>query len=486
MPSRKRSFLLQLLDSDGLYSRKRFESLRDDAYTILSRFPRFDPFVTEHGPAHASRVIVNLELLLRPRADQVDLGPREAFCLLSSAVLHDLGYAIDRSAAHDGEDEHHKLSADFVAEYHQELGLRNEALSGVLAGLCLGHRRRVSISEAFPTAEVTLGTETVRVRLLAALLSLADALDCTSERAPEFESSYVLKLPAEARKHWRAAQLVRGVKLDHKSAKIILDAQLRSPEDRDILEYKLRHLQEELDRALPYLLPHIVFVWVEARYNSSVLSARTLAAPSAKSVQAKVETFLDLETRYHLRVTGHSDCRMTRTTTFINAGPDPVSYRSHYFLTDSSVLDLQRHNIKAKADGAPLKISITSTRRNLVEFDIVFLQPVKPRETSTYSYAVTAPDSLPDDTEFFTGNDYGHRVHFELVVPSAFALKRLWCEEILPDGQHTEIVDVETPEPSRVTKTTKKFALDIDKTIRGSNCRFYWTWERPAQAKADV
>lgn len=224
------------------------ETFRDE---IMNYIMVESPYHTDHGFGHSSRIIEYFNKILEPRDDY--LNSTETFLLLASAWFHDIGMMINRRGGSkltldDIRDLHHVLSKEFVQKRYALFGIRNMHVGDYVAKIIYCHRRKVDISTVFARQpqSITLEGDTIRPRLLAALLRLADALDCDARRAPEILSNEIRGLPRESQKHWRACQLISGVSVDHSHECIVISAAKETFADIELLEWKVRDLFDEL------------------------------------------------------------------------------------------------------------------------------------------------------------------------------------------------------------------------------------------------
>jgi len=475
------NYLTSVLDDVGVYSKNTLSHLQGTIAALLEKYERYGTYLTDHGHRHCEKIIENLNAILKPVKKTVDLNSMEAFVVLAAAWIHDIGYVIDESAAPNREDNHHELSADFIMQNYQTLGIRSKHVAQIIAGLCLAHRRRVVISEIFNRPKIRVLNRPVRVQFLAALLSLADAFDCAFDRAPEYESNYILRLPEKARWHWEACQLVRGIEFDHGGTRIVLDAVIEDEKGQEDVKRKVGYLQEELERVLAILAGNsIVFLYVEANCNGTTIDGRKITLAPITESRTKLETFFDLETVYRVTVVQREDCRAVRRVSFVNGSQNPVKMRRHFFYSDSSFFELDPDEpVQAWHGNERLHSKLVSSHPAKCEFDILFPKPVEPGGSFSYVYEIYWPGCFPSDEEFFTGNDYGLKVQYELVVPLAFKISQIACKEVLADGQYITLVELDHPKPAKGTTRKKEFVVEVTKNARSSNTTLSWKWERP-------
>ncbi|MCW7080624.1 MAG: HD domain-containing protein [Candidatus Methanospirare jalkutatii] len=160
-------------------------------------------YYTDHGPGHSEAVIENLNKLTKG----VNLSEYEDFLLKCSAWLHDSGML-----GREGENiynpevcnrirkEHHKRSAEYISKHWREIGLSDETEATIIQWICRAHSSKVNINEV--PEETHIAGENVRTRFLAALLRLADALDCREDRLPPEDYRHLPQIPRESLKEY--------------------------------------------------------------------------------------------------------------------------------------------------------------------------------------------------------------------------------------------------------------------------------------------
>lgn len=207
------------------------------------------PYFVDHGKKHSERVIENFGNML-PKKIIKNLSSAEVYILLCSAWLHDWGMMVklggeEKISDQKKRDKHHQRSKDFIMGFGEEALGMDGNYSQIIANVCLCHSRKVSIKDIMFQNENIYGHK-VRGQFISALLRLGDAFDVDSRRAPELNKKYVIDLPYQSRKHWKACELVNGVDFFPDNSEIILNAILESAEDRNLLVWKLLDLYDEL------------------------------------------------------------------------------------------------------------------------------------------------------------------------------------------------------------------------------------------------
>ena len=159
-------------------------------------------YYTVHSVGHSEAVIK----ILNELTEGVNLSEYENFLLKCSAWLHDIGMLM-----REGEDinnpevcnrirkEHHKRSAEYISKHLREIGL-DETEATIIQWICYAHSSKVDISKV--PEETHIAGENVRTRLLAALLRLADALDCREDRLPPEEYRRLPQIPQESQEEY--------------------------------------------------------------------------------------------------------------------------------------------------------------------------------------------------------------------------------------------------------------------------------------------
>ncbi len=208
------------------------------------------PFYTPHGIQHCSAV-ENLIHRLIPEEKYKKLSLKERFYLLASAWLHDLGMLknVYFTIYHNGEAGashirklHHITTAKFIVEYWNTLKIEEQEKE-LLAKLCFFHRKGEDLNNCEEYFYV--GNVGYRLRLLAAYLRLADALDICSDRTPSESYAVCLayNIPDESKLHWIKSRIVSGIFLDQEEQKIYV--QFKIPNKSNFADKILFDMAEE-------------------------------------------------------------------------------------------------------------------------------------------------------------------------------------------------------------------------------------------------
>jgi len=205
-------------------------------------------YYTDHGPGHSEAVIKRLNEL----TEGANLSEYENFLLKCGAWLHDIGMLM-----REGEDvynpevcnrirkEHHKRSAEYISKHWREIGLSDETEATIVQWICYAHSSKVDIDKV--RKETHIAGENVRTRLLAALLRLADALDCREDRLPPEDYRHLPQIPQESLKEYWKHEIVKKVEI--KGSKICVEMLLKYKDHKEnnVADKVRKKIEEELN-----------------------------------------------------------------------------------------------------------------------------------------------------------------------------------------------------------------------------------------------
>jgi hypothetical protein len=248
-----------LINTLGSDRRRALENVCAAADRIWSR--PLHRYYTDHTVTHSERIITLLDgLTAGMMATGKSLSPIEVFVLLAAAYLHDIGMQDERFAGGDLEEiraHHHEVTAELIycaagdpstgsgrrPAQAVDLGLPGDpGLVEAVALVAKGHRR-VDLNSA-EYEPLVHGGETLRLRLLAALLRFGDELDIDYRRV-DLETMKLLTLPVESQLHWWKCHYVSGVSIGDEYIRIAY----RFPLDRPDYEQFILPLVEREVRA---------------------------------------------------------------------------------------------------------------------------------------------------------------------------------------------------------------------------------------------
>jgi len=223
-----------LVNTLNANQRRALENVREAAARIWSR--PLHRHYTDHTVDHSERIIALLDgLTAGMMATEKRLSATEVLILLVAAYLHDIGMQNEKFAGGD---------LDEIREYHNEQSAemiyavledpahalaiplaRDPGLVEAVALVAKGHRQvDLNAAEYEPFVH---GRETVRLRLLAALLRFGDELDMDHRRV-DLEQIKLLALPVESQLHWWKCHYVSGVSIADEYIRV----SYRFPQDR--------------------------------------------------------------------------------------------------------------------------------------------------------------------------------------------------------------------------------------------------------------
>jgi translation initiation factor 2B subunit (eIF-2B alpha/beta/delta family) len=209
------------------YFGKRLEDIRKfviHLYQVLEKFPQLKWF-TPHGKEHCEAVENILHQLI-PEDCEENLTEDEKFFLLASAWLHDIGMLRgifgEEENISDNEirENHHSRSEKYITRKYDEVGVK-ESEKEVFGLMARFHRRREPLSEC-PELIAIPEHNTIRLRLLAAYLRLADALHIDQTRTPasQYAISLAYDIPNKSKLHWLRSKFVLGINIDIRKKEI--------------------------------------------------------------------------------------------------------------------------------------------------------------------------------------------------------------------------------------------------------------------------
>lgn len=200
--------LRKSLSSDNI---QRINSIQSQIKPLLSRTTNINFEFTEHTLDHS----LSVENLYGVCFHEVieELNEDEKFLLIVATLVHDIGM-VGNSRFKDNHDYaeeirsgHNYRSGEFISEYRRELGLDTKEASAIQK-IASSHRvvPLDSIQEAQPYGQ---GGE-IRIKLLSALIRLADELDILEERAPWLVKEY-LGISEESLVHHNRHEVMTGI-----------------------------------------------------------------------------------------------------------------------------------------------------------------------------------------------------------------------------------------------------------------------------------
>nr|QNO49437.1 hypothetical protein JHKIABMC_00043 [Methanosarcinales archaeon ANME-2c ERB4] len=254
-------------------------------------------YYTLHGMDHSRAVISMLDGLVDGINPDHGLTNPEIFYLLASVYLHDVGmlipYPDDEDRANEINarkkrlytkedlirDEHHLRSGEYVTEHAAELEL-DHVESECVKLICEGHRVVELDTEDY--SDRLIGSERIRVRVLAALLRFSDELDISYKRAPKKLMAILEEdMPDYSRLQWLKHYYTSGVDVSvqrsNGARKTIVEIQTQHPDRErgrkitdELISKPIERSLEVVDRILLEYGLNITLDPPEIRFNKSL------------------------------------------------------------------------------------------------------------------------------------------------------------------------------------------------------------------------
>jgi len=191
------------------------------------------PHYTDHGERHCENVERKLDEII-PESIKKDLNQYEVFILLCSVWLHDIGMMVceEGESIEDVRLKHHQRAPKVIYERFSELF--NESERAVIGEIARAHRDiDVSTLDETRTLERgNLGSQKIRIQLLAALLRLADACDIIRTSS---SLSKITTLPEEAKFYHSLYTRISGIAFEHGRSIIEVDMLAENESEKEVL-----------------------------------------------------------------------------------------------------------------------------------------------------------------------------------------------------------------------------------------------------------
>ena len=235
--------------------------LEDMLYSYLNRFKTF----TDHSLMHSLNVLYYCNQLIGPEQIQ-KLTPEECYVLIMACYLHDIGMGINEKdyiqlseaipfgdyfqnnsqddTARIIRDFHNEYSGLLIRKYAELFDFPSEELQYAVIQVSRGHRKTDLFDEnEYP--DLPVGSGTLHLAYLSAVVRLADEIDVASDRNPEllFDSSKLTqKRDIEV---FGTHESIRSLKIEEE--RIILYTRPKSPEYVSLIQKLTDKIQKTLD-----------------------------------------------------------------------------------------------------------------------------------------------------------------------------------------------------------------------------------------------
>lgn len=196
---------------------------------------KIDKYFVSHDIEHSGRVIKFIKDILD--GGKCILNEKELYVLFAATCLHDIGMQ-DELLGGDIEyrrPKHQKLGANRIKKDPSD-----QNKYGIIPQFCFvvattieGHRD-VDLTASKEFEPRTIGRELIQVRLLAALLRIADELDITFERINPYRDK-LLKMSLPDKMHYYKHYYVQGVKISTGQIKVSFRFPIGKKESYEVL-----------------------------------------------------------------------------------------------------------------------------------------------------------------------------------------------------------------------------------------------------------
>jgi len=214
---------------------------------------------TDHTIQHSKRIVEYLGALNDSLPSDNRLCAPEVCVLIAAAYVHDIGMQDQRTTGLDDiRSTHHTLSGDLMRELAEHSA--NSPLLSIpepfpvifemIGQVAEGHRKIDLNDKSYDDVEI--GGNKIRLRLLSALLRLADELDMDYRRAP-MEMIDLQNYPPETLIHWFKSNYISSIQVSNNQITIHYQFPLNKEKDYlrifdhlvgDKIKYALVELQQ--------------------------------------------------------------------------------------------------------------------------------------------------------------------------------------------------------------------------------------------------
>lgn len=252
-----------------------------------------DLYLTDHGVPHIDRVL-HFACELADERISTSLTPGERALIWAAVATHDLGLfryppGLDALAARA---DHAELSARWVISKISDDGVITRQFGDALAQVVRAHRRSVPLDTVYENTYISEPPAgQLRLRLIAAILRIADAMDMGIGRTPIAIYRYHEQaIPEKSLVHWTANTHVRGCSIDAVTRELVVhvDDEIDLATD-DHVRFLYDALQSEVDlvprgllRQSNFAQLHVVFEQSGRRVEPGVVYAGALARSRAR------------------------------------------------------------------------------------------------------------------------------------------------------------------------------------------------------------
>jgi HSP90 family molecular chaperone len=249
--------LQKLLENTDKELYGRIIHLETKARPLLSYTQGKFPYYTPHDFHHSQAVEENLNWLI-PDSIKEKLNKHEIFFLICAAWLHDWGMiGMENEDPEMIRENHHERTEQYFETKYDTLGFSFHE-GRIIGKICKGHRK---IDLHLREYDDTMFGQGVRVqlRLLSALLRIADETDVTHSRTPEV-IYYTINPIGASEEEFKKHLNISGIGQLDEPHKIYINAIAKDPRAAQTLRELTNKIQRELDSVKSILTQNGLFL----------------------------------------------------------------------------------------------------------------------------------------------------------------------------------------------------------------------------------
>lgn len=252
---------------DRYYKIKRF---CENELSWMHSDSKYFRFFTNHGVPHSNNVLYLINQLFdnwELKNGEEKLNEYEYFLLGVCTWCHDLGMLRKKGEDYNNLEvvekarkEHAKRIIPYLNENYLRMGLSDEIEKTLVAQVCLHHSSSENIKDMIETQQILIEDKpgTVRTKLLAALLRLADALDADITRLPREENRDDSQIGEQTKREYKKHEIVQKVAINPKEKCIFIQILLNNNNsmDSEVFKEVTQKFNEEFESVENILIKH--------------------------------------------------------------------------------------------------------------------------------------------------------------------------------------------------------------------------------------
>lgn len=213
---------------------------------------------TDHSISHSKRMLSAIDKLL---ADPQILIDEEKLVLICAVLLHDIGMQATKEIPLS-ELPLQSKELDYIREHHHEfseeiiknsisdnpkryyLGLENIGMYVEDIALVAKYHRKLDVTSL---SNDVVGDKTIRIKLLAALIRLADCLDIDYRRV-HIDKLKIQNIPVESKFYWFSHHYVRALIIENRTIKVSFQFPKEYENDTTLISAISKYILNEIDK----------------------------------------------------------------------------------------------------------------------------------------------------------------------------------------------------------------------------------------------